>query len=668
MLLKYFAATTLAIGLSVAEPTTLTGASGTIISGTNGVTLAGESGTIMSGTGGETLAGASGTIFSGPNGITEAGASGTIISGTNGIETLIGTDGTVVMSNGAIITPAAGGESPTTASPASGASTTGSPTSASASAATYTGAVAPTAMADVYMMGAIALAGAGALFMIALLGDKDKDAIDSEGSVGDAVLQYVLKLDAKNSYSVPVKDSSPDGGYIRNADGSLRESVVVTYVVNATTMDQVVKTVEFVAEHNLELVVKNTGHDYLGRSTASGGFSLWTEHLKTATFAKNLTTAGCTQARDVVVAGAGVNVGELYQVADENNALCNGGYNPTVGACGGYWMLGGIGSPFGPILGYGVDRIAQFEIVLANGTVTIASECQNTDLYWAVKGGGGVYGLVTRVWVLAAPKPEKVNIVAGTFTANSSQAYTDLVDTMVDTSPEFRDPAKLTSCLMVALDSTFQILCIKAFNSSETVVSADQSQAVFGPVSSVEGVTTALESTQYDTWYEAYQAEVVAIVQQGAPTGLSLLDVSRALLDTTLYTDKGRQSVKDFLLAVDRNQSIIFEWNGGFATTTPPTKYSSIHPEFRKSVGYIVSPVESSSNGPTTALQNSTMDHLSGLLDKYIGTTAYPNEENVRTNDIQQRFWGPNYPKLVDLKRQYDPDNVFTCKSCVSLD
>lgn len=86
-------------------------------------------------------------------------------------------------------------------------------------------------------------------------------------------------------------------------------------------------------------------------------------------------------------------------------------------------MLGGIGSPFGPILRYSVDRIPQFEIVLADETTVIASDCHNTDHCWPVKGGSGVYGLFTLVWILAAPKPQKVNIVAGTFTAKSSQAY-----------------------------------------------------------------------------------------------------------------------------------------------------------------------------------------------------------------------------------------------------
>lgn len=150
-----------------------------------------------------------------------------------------------------------------------------------------------------------------------------------------------------------------------------------------------------------------------------------------------------------------------------------------------------------------------------------------------------------------------------------------MIDALVDTSPKLRDPSKLTSCLMVASNRPFQILCTEAFNNSKTVVSAQQSQSVFDPVANVLEATIDLQSDQYDTWCQVYQAEVAAIVQNRFPTGLSLLDVSRALSNTALYTAKGRYSVRDLVLAVDRDQSIIIEWNGGFATMDPSTRYVS---------------------------------------------------------------------------------------------
>ncbi|KAL0569699.1 hypothetical protein V5O48_012259, partial [Marasmius crinis-equi] len=58
----------------------------------------------------------------------------------------------------------------------------------------------------------------------------------------------------------------------------------VTYAVNVSSPDHIIKTVRFVKEHNVRFVVKNTGHDYLGRSTGAGAVSVWTHNLRDITW------------------------------------------------------------------------------------------------------------------------------------------------------------------------------------------------------------------------------------------------------------------------------------------------------------------------------------------------------------------------------------------------
>ncbi|KAJ7852847.1 FAD-binding domain-containing protein [Mycena olivaceomarginata] len=105
------------------------------------------------------------------------------------------------------------------------------------------------------------------------------------------------------------------------------------------------------------LSIKNTGHDFIGRST------------------HNLNNAGAQWYN-------------VYKFADEHNVTVVGGYHPTVGASGG-WLMGAGYSVLTPTLGLGVDRVLQFKIVTPDGVYRTVNEYQNADLFWALRGGGG---------------------------------------------------------------------------------------------------------------------------------------------------------------------------------------------------------------------------------------------------------------------------------------
>ena len=112
---------------------------------------------------------------------------------------------------------------------------------------------------------------------------------------------------------------------------------------------------------------------------------------------------GCSsRAQDSVTLGAGVNWGEAYEFAHEQNVTLVGGAYPQVGASGG-WLLvrspphlftqvhadilylqGGGHSPLSPAYGLGVDNLLQAEIITSDGKLQTISECSNPDLFWAV--------------------------------------------------------------------------------------------------------------------------------------------------------------------------------------------------------------------------------------------------------------------------------------------
>ena len=93
--------------------------------------------------------------------------------------------------------------------------------------------------------------------------------------------------------------------------------------------------------------------------------------------------------------GSGQPFREIYTAAFKSKYFMVGGTNPGVGGGGG-WLYGGGISFTSRHLGLGIDNVLEFEVVLPNGTFARADACTNTDLFWALRGGGGAtVGVVT---------------------------------------------------------------------------------------------------------------------------------------------------------------------------------------------------------------------------------------------------------------------------------
>lgn len=124
------------------------------------------------------------------------------------------------------------------------------------------------------------------------------------------------------------KNGSVSGCYINTTLGLPCEQGSVPPIgVDARTTEDVQAAVKFAARHNLRLVVKNTGHDYLGRSAGRGAFMIWTHHLKNTTYDANFIPEGgsSSDATPAITLGAGVQWGEAYNAAAASNRFLVGG-------------------------------------------------------------------------------------------------------------------------------------------------------------------------------------------------------------------------------------------------------------------------------------------------------------------------------------------------------
>lgn len=180
-------------------------------------------------------------------------------------------------------------------------------------------------------------------------------------------------------------DTSPGCDPFRVGELPCVVGTYVQYAIDVATPEHAQAGLAFADEHNIRLVIRNTGHDYNGKSTGAGALGLWMHHLKDI---EVIDYEDAHYSGKALHMGAGVEGLEAYVAADAAGLHVVGGTCPSVGLTGGYSQGGGH-SPLSSYHGLGADQILEFEVVTAEGEHLICNREQNTDLYWAMSGGGG---------------------------------------------------------------------------------------------------------------------------------------------------------------------------------------------------------------------------------------------------------------------------------------
>ncbi|RBO71405.1 FAD-binding oxidoreductase [Microbacterium sp. H6] len=175
---------------------------------------------------------------------------------------------------------------------------------------------------------------------------------------------------------------------------------------------------------DVPIAVRGGGHDWVGRARAKGGVTLDLSQLRGVQIdatARTATVQGGARLEDVIDAAAEhglvAAVGTVNEVGFTGLAL-GGGYGPYLG-----------------ILGLATDTIISAEVVLADGSIVAASDAENADLLWALRGGGGNFGVVTSLEISLEEVPA---MLAGTVvfpTADMSEVLTSL-DRVLPTFPD----------------------------------------------------------------------------------------------------------------------------------------------------------------------------------------------------------------------------------------
>jgi FAD/FMN-containing dehydrogenase len=468
------------------------------------------------------------------------------------------------------------------------------------------------------------------------------------------------------------------------------------YAVAAKTTQDVVAAVNFARANNLRLVVKGGGHSYQGTSNAADSLLIWTRHMNAVTLHDAFVGAGCAgnaEPQQAVSIEPGAIWGHVYnQVMTNAGRYVQGGGCMTVGVVG--LILGGGFGSCSKAFGQAGASLLEAEVVTADGDVKIANSCTNPDLFWALKGGGGGFGIVTRVTLRTHELPEFMGGVFATIKASSDEAYRRLIAKVLEFytqalfNPHWGEqlgfrPGGILSIVMVhqgldqqQTEATWRPFFdwVSASAQDFTIVSApriisEPARLFWNPAALKKAPGLVLADDR-----PSAPADNVFWASNLEEAGLVWYAYQSAWLPQSLLADNQRERLVDALFAAARHWGVSLHFNKGLAGATPEAIATARDTAMNPAVVDAFALAISGAGGPPAypgvpdhepdvakarseaEAVGQSMDEIRKLLPR-VG--SYVWETDYFQPHWQEAFWGENYDRLLKVKTKYDPDGLF---------
>ncbi|MEV4319738.1 FAD-binding oxidoreductase [Actinocrispum sp. NPDC049592] len=356
-------------------------------------------------------------------------------------------------------------------------------------------------------------------------------------------------------------------------------------VVSASRPADVAAAVTWARARGLALAVQATGH---GTHVASDGGVL----LKTS----RMTGVLVDPDRRIAKVGAGAVWADVVAAAAPFGLAPVTGSSPTVGVAG-FTMGGGLG-PLSRKYGLGADNLLKVSVITADGVPVTATPDRNPELFWAVRGGGGNFGVTTSLEIRLHPV---ASVYAGQALFPISHAA-ELLERYRDYAPVM--PSELT-CTIALVGSTVAVRAMYAGD-------ADAAQRALRPL----WIDTPVEDTFASVPYAR------ASVPGTAPRNF---DLFAALPDSSVVLDVARES----------NAVEVRYWGGAIARGTSPAGHRTV-------------PFSITVDGPEPE-----------RLWPYATGGSFLNFLHD-PDAVETAYTAADYQRLRDIKTVYDPTNLFS--------
>ncbi|PBK79957.1 FAD binding domain protein [Armillaria gallica] len=438
----------------------------------------------------------------------------------------------------------------------------------------------------------------------------------------------------------------------------------VEYTVNVSSPAHVQRAVAFASTHNIRFVVRNSGHDYMGKSTGSGALAVWTHHLTDTEWFDSFHSG--SYRGPAVKMQAGVPIAQMYEEASARGFTIVGGDCPSVGMAGGFIQGGGVG-PLSTIHGMLADNALSFEVITTTGRFVNASRTENSDLFWALSGGGpGTYAIVWSVTVKVQPdmpiSGASVSFaVGGNVTLDMWWAGVNAYRAMTAGLIE-----KGGYSLAVYTQGTFELSPMLLPNSTLGDI-ATLLNPFLANLRAI-GIPYNASNGTFPGFLEAHTALF--------PTPLFAIQntvVGGRLLPKSLWQSKSKltklnKAIRDI---IDNGAGAYdISVSPGFVASGKPN--NAVLPSWRETQSSfaIYLPWNDTGTFAQYEQQQHTMTNvfMESLKSVSPGSGAYLNEADAFDPDWKNTFYGSNYQKLLHIKDTWDPDQLLYGTTAVGGD
>lgn len=465
------------------------------------------------------------------------------------------------------------------------------------------------------------------------------------------------------------------------------------YAIKARNAADVAAGVSFARENNLRLVVKGGGHSYLGTSNAADSLLIWTRAMSNVTLHDAFVGKGCegrVAPVPAVSTGAGAVWMDLYDaVTTAGGRYVQGGGCTTVGVAG-LAQSGGFGS-FSKGFGTAAASLVEAETVTADGQVRVVNACSEPELFWAIKGGGGgTFGVVTRLTFRTHDLPEFFGGASGKIKAQSDAAFGKLIARFIRYYQEKLFNPHWGEQVQFGADNTLEISMVSQGLDKGQI--REVWQGFFDWVKASPGEFTAispLRSFAWDSrvwWAVDGNPSMIRDPRPGAPrnhgwwhgdqdqVGAFLHGFESLWLPASLLQPSRQQLLARALFAASRHKDVELHINKGLAGAPPAalaaTRQTATNPAVLDAFALALI---ADGEGPaypglargaidlSAARRNARDIELAAAELRRIvpGAGSYVSESNFFNRSWQNAYWGKNYSRLRAIKTKYDPDGLF---------
>ena len=467
------------------------------------------------------------------------------------------------------------------------------------------------------------------------------------------------------------------------------------YAVTAKSTDDVVAAVNFARSNNLRLVVKGGGHSYQGTSNSADSLLIWMRAMNKIVIHESFVAQGCKTIQPAVTIEAGAMWLQTYDaVTTKGGRYVQGGGCATVGVAG-LIQSGGFGS-FSKHYGLAAAALLEAEIVTADGSVKIANACNNTDLFWALKGGGGgSFGVITKLTLKTRELPENFGAVFGSIKADSDEAFKTLIAKLIELYTDQLFNPHWGEQITFRPDNTISITMLSHGFTKEQMQSSwqpfeDWLKQVPQNYKSEMPLTIMIVPAQHlwdIAFLKQYATGLIATddrpnapeenfywMSNKSEAGQFLHGYRSAWLPDRFLEKSNQKKLVDALFSASRYWSTTLHFNKGLAGAPPEevaaAKDTAMNPDVLNAFALAIIAGEGEPAFTGIARHepdvikgryqaeriNKAMDELKKIAPK---AGSYVSESDFFEQHWQESFWGSNYPNLAAVKKKYDPEGLF---------